>query len=199
MKLRIHSLEIADVLLLEPPVFHDRRGFLMEVHKGSTSGVAGIPGVFPQVNVSHSVRGVLRGLHYQHPPAAQAKLVHVIRGEIFDVAVDLRRGSPTFARWVGRILSERKAECLFIPPGFAHGYCTLAEEADVIYLMTSEYSSEHEAGLRWDDEELGIAWPIRAPVLSERDAKLPSLRQADIRFVYRRDDGPPVSAEERTA
>jgi len=189
MSLRVRSLDIADVLLLEHRLHEDERGFLMELHKGSTSSEAGIPEEFVQMNVSHSRRGVLRGLHYQHPPAAQGKLIHVVRGEIFDVAVDLRRGSPSYSKWVGRVLSDRRRESLFVPAGFAHGFCTLSEEADVVYLATLEYSKDHEAGVIWNDSDLGIEWPIREPILSERDGKLPLLRRADIRFMYRRGEG----------
>ena len=197
MRLRAHPLEIEDVILLKPLAFRDRRGLLLEIHRASAWVELGLSAPFVQANFSHSVCDVLRGLHYQHPPASQGKLVHVVRGEIFDVAVDLRKGSPTYGKWVGRVLSNRKPESLYVPPGFAHGFCTLAEEADVLYLTTSEYSPTHEAGILWNDPDLDIAWPIRDPVLSQRDANLPVLRQADIRFVYQPSDRPHAPAKAR--
>ena len=133
MILRARPLKIADVLLLESLAFRDERGFLMEIHRGSELSELGIPQPFVQVNLSCSARGVLRGMHYQNPPAAQGKLVHVTQGQIFDVAVDLRRGSPTYANWVGRMLSDRTLQSLYIPPGFAHGFCALEEHTQVIY------------------------------------------------------------------
>jgi len=188
MKPRARRLEIPDVILLEQPAFGDHRGLLIELHRESTRIELGIPGPFVQTNLSRSKRGVLRGLHYQHPPAAQGKLVHVIQGEVFDVAVDLRKGSPTYAQWIGYVLSHLKPESLYIPPGFAHGFCALAERTDVVYLMTSEYSEAHQAGVIWNDADLDIAWPIREPVLSKRDAQLSPFREADIRFVYQSSD-----------
>lgn len=184
MSSQFTPLEIPDVLLVRHDVCTDARGFLLESFKRSAFQEAGIREPFVQLNRTHSIGGVLRGLHYQHPPAAQGKLVHVIRGEIFDVAVDLRVGSPTYAKWTGRRLSDQYPESVYVPPGFAHGYCTLSKEAGVVYLVTAEYSPAHEAGIVWDDEGLSIRWPIRHPLVSERDAELPSLQTADIRFAY---------------
>lgn len=186
MPLELHPLEIPDVLLIRHDVFGDSRGSLMEGFKCSAFQDAEIVSEpFAQLNRVHSVGAVLRGLHYQHPPFAQGKLIHVVRGEIFDVAVDLRRGSPTYAAWVGHRLSHRHPHSIYIPPGFAHGYCTLGDETDVVYLMSAEYAPAHQSGIVWNDAQLDVAWPIRNPTVSDRDARLPTLREADIRFVYK--------------
>ncbi len=177
-------LAIPDVILVEPRVFGDARGFFLETYKHSAFAEAGIPPHFVQTNHSHSTRGVLRGLHYQKLPAAQGKLVMAVRGEIFDVAVDIRRGSPTYGQWVGERLSAANHRLLYIPPGFAHGFCVLSEEADVIYQVTAEYAPEHDRGIRWNDPEIGIAWPIAAPILSPKDATQPLLHEADNNFVW---------------
>jgi len=177
-------LEIADVILIEPRVFRDERGFFMESYRRSEFAAFGITEIFVQDNHSRSRRGVLRGLHYQNPPRAQGKLVRAVSGEIFDVAVDIRRGSPTYGRWVGVNLSEENMRMLYIPPGFAHGFMTLSDVADVMYKTTDEYSPEHEAGIIWNDPGIGIEWPVSRPVLSPRDAKWPGLRDAVNGFVY---------------
>ena len=188
MALRFRHLEIPDVMLVEPEVFGDSRGFLMEAYKHSAFRQAGIRESFVQMNHSHSTRGVLRGLHYQHPPFAQGKLVYVARGEIFDAAVDLRVDSPTYAKWVGCLLADRNPGLMYIPPGFAHGFCTLSKEADIVYLATAEYSPSSEAGFLWNDRDIGIRWPIQHPTVSERDAGLPPFRKADVRFVHPSND-----------
>jgi dTDP-4-dehydrorhamnose 3,5-epimerase len=175
-------LEIAGVILVEAAAFGDERGFFAELYRRSEFARNGIAGVFVQDNLSHSVRGVLRGLHYQKRPAAQAKLVSVIRGEVFDVAVDIRKGSPTYGRSVSIILSRANGRMLYVPEGFAHGFCVLSDEADVLYKVTAEYSPENERGILWSDPQLGIDWPIEKPVLSPRDAHLPLLRDADNDF-----------------
>lgn len=184
MAFQFRHLEIPDVILIESEVFGDQRGFLTEAYKHSLFRQAGIREPFVQMNHTHSTHGVLRGLHYQHPPFVQGKLVYVARGEIFDVAVDLRVGSLTYSKWVGHLLSDRNPRLMYIPPGFAHGFCTLGEEADIVYLATAEYSPAYEAGLLWSDSDLDIRWPIQHPTVSERDAALPPLRKADIRFVH---------------
>ncbi len=130
------------------------------------------------------MRGVLRGLHYQKPPQAQGKLVMVLSGEVFDVAVDIRRGSPTYGRWVGETLSAENGRMLWIPVGFAHGFCVLSERADVVYLVTAEYAPDLDRGIRWNDPEIGIRWPVDEPLLSPKDARLPLLREADQDFVF---------------
>ena len=184
MPFRFTRLEIPDVVSIEWTSYLDVRGSFAEIYRQSEFEAHGIRGPFVQDNRSRSVRGVLRGLHYQKPPAAQAKLVTVLRGEIFDVAVDIRRGSPTYGRWVGTVLSEEDGRMLYIPEGFAHGFCVLSEVADVLYKVTAEYAPELERGIRWDDPDIGIRWPISDPILSEKDASLPFLREADHDFSY---------------
>jgi dTDP-4-dehydrorhamnose 3,5-epimerase len=177
-------LEIPEVILVEPKVFGDERGFFMETYKMLDFASSGIRENFVQENHSHSTKGVLRGLHYQNPPFAQGKLVRVVRGDICDVAVDIRRGSPTYGKWVGVILSEENKNMLYIPEGFAHGFCVLSEIADVIYKTTNVYSPQSEAGIAYNDEDLNIAWPIGEPILSEKDKRWPALSEADIKFYY---------------
>lgn len=184
MPFTFRRLEIPEVILVEPGVFGDDRGYFMETYKMPDFVAAGITGGFVQDNHSHSTRGILRGLHYQNPPFAQAKLVRVVRGEVFDVAVDIRRGSPTRGRWVGVVLSEENKKSLYLPAGMAHGFCVLSDVADVVYKTTSVYSAVSEAGIIWNDEELNIEWPVERPVLSERDSALPALKDADIGFSY---------------
>lgn len=176
MPFRFERLEIPEVILIEPKVFSDERGFFMETYKYSNFAAFGIKERFVQDNHSRSVKGVLRGLHYQRPPKAQGKLVRVLVGEIFDVAVDIRKGSPTYGKWVGVMLSAENRWMLYIPPGFAHGFCVLSEEAEVTYKVTEEYSPEHDAGIIWNDPEIGIDWPVEQPILSAKDAGLPPLR-----------------------
>ncbi len=177
-------LAVSDVLLIEPHVFGDERGFFLETYKHSAFASAGIPRHFVQINHSRSVRNVLRGLHYQKAPAAQGKLVMVMNGAIFDVAVDIRKGSPTYGQWVGEKLSADNHRLLYIPPGFAHGFCVLSEMADVLYQVTAEYSPDHDSGILWNDPDIGIEWPITHPQLSAKDGQQPRLRAADNNFVY---------------
>ena len=184
MPFAFKSLEIPEVMLIEPRVFEDERGFFMETYKTPDFVAAGIKGSFVQDNHSCSVKGVLRGLHYQNPPFAQGKLVRAVRGEIFDVVVDIRKGSPTWGKWVGVILSEENRSILYIPTGLAHGFCVLSEVAEVIYKTTNIYSAEAETGIIWNDEDLNIEWPVKEPILSEKDKKLPTLKNADIKFYY---------------
>jgi len=184
MPFAFKRLGIPGVVLIEPKVFEDERGFFMETYKMPDFVTAGIEGNFVQENHSRSSKGVLRGLHYQNPPFAQGKLVRAVRGEIFDVAVDIRKGSPTWGKWVGVILSEENKNIIYVPAGLAHGFCVLSEIAEVIYKTTNVYSAEAEAGIIWNDEDLNIEWPIKEPILSEKDEKLPSLKNADIRFYY---------------
>jgi len=178
-------LSIPDVVLIEARAFEDERGYFMECFKESAFSSIGIDSRFVQDNISHSKRGVLRGLHYQKAPKAQAKLVCVIRGEVFDVAVDIRKGSPTYGCWVGEVLSSENHRMLYVPIGFAHGFCVLSEEADVLYKVTEEYSPEEERGIIWNDPDVGIEWPVKEPILSKRDAELPRLRDADDDFASR--------------
>lgn len=172
--MKVYPTRLPEVLLIEPQVFSDPRGFFMETWQLERYRKADMPGPFVQDNVSFSTRGVLRGLHYQlkHP---QGKLVYVLLGEVFDVAIDLRRGSPTFGRWIGEVLSGDNRRQLYLPPGFAHGFCVLSETAQLMYKCTDFYAPEDEYGLRWDDPLLGIDWPVSDPVLSEKDGQYPTL------------------------
>lgn len=173
---------LADVLLLEPAVQRDERGFFMESYnRARFAEMSGRDLDFVQDNHSLSRRGVLRGLHYQLPPHPQAKLVRVVRGEIFDVAVDIRRRSPTFGRWRGATLSGANRCQMWVPEGFAHGFLTLSEEAEVIYKTSDYYARDCERAIAWDDPAIGIEWPLSgAPILSDKDSAAPRLAQADV-------------------
>ncbi|MGQ9813916.1 MAG: dTDP-4-dehydrorhamnose 3,5-epimerase [Candidatus Roseilinea sp.] len=184
MSFQATPLSIPEVVLIETRTWPDNRGYFREVFKASVFAALGLPAHFAQDNLSHSVRGVLRGLHYQKNPSAQAKYVSVVHGEIYDVAVDLRSGSPTYGRWVGVELSAASGRALYVPPGFAHGFCVLSETASVLYKVTTEWNGALEAGVRWDDPEIGITWPVANPILSPKDAALPALKDADNNFVY---------------
>ena len=185
MPFHFENLEIPDVILVVPMAFEDQRGFFMETYKQSDFEANGIEGPFIQDNYSHSVHGALRGLHFQKHPKAQGKLVSVIRGEIKDVAVDIRQGSPTYGRWVGATLSSTNHHMLYVPIGFAHGFCVLSNEADVVYKVTGgEYAPDCEAGIRWNDPALGISWPVTDPLVSEKEATLPLLTQTENNFHY---------------
>ncbi|MFM8574339.1 MAG: dTDP-4-dehydrorhamnose 3,5-epimerase [Limnohabitans sp.] len=173
---------IPDVLVLEPRVFGDARGFFLESYNARDFAQAtGLQVEFVQDNHSQSARGVLRGLHYQIAHA-QGKLVRVVHGEVFDVAVDLRRSSPTFGRWVGERLSADKHKQMWVPPGFAHGFVVLSESAGFLYKTTDYWYPEHERSLRWDDPDLGIDWPLGGlqPLLAAKDAAAPWLREAEV-------------------
>jgi dTDP-4-dehydrorhamnose 3,5-epimerase len=168
------STSLSGVVLIVPKVFGDARGFLMETYKRSEFEAAGLPVELVQENHSRSLLGTLRGLHYQREPKAQGTLVRVILGEIYDVAVDIRPDSPTYGKWIGVTLSAENRQSLYVPPGFAHGFCVTSAEAEVIYKTTAEYAPDHEFGIRWDDPALGIDWPLTEPTLSERDKVWPS-------------------------
>ncbi len=168
------ELSIPGVIVVEPVVHGDERGFFMETFRESLFREAGIDGPFVQDNHSRSGKGVLRGLHVQNP-FAQGKLVRVIVGEVFDVAVDVRPGSPTFGRWEGEVLSADNRRMLWIPPGFAHGFCVLSEQAEFVYKCTEYYHPEAEQSILWNDPRIGILWPIAEPLLSERDRRGMSL------------------------
>ena len=183
MPFQFQKLEIPEVILVEPRVFPDHRGFFMETYKRSDFAAGGIPDLFVQDNHSHSRKGTLRGLHYQKQPQAQGKLVMAIQGEIFDVAVDIRRGSNTYGHWVGEVLSADNHRMLWVPVGFAHGFCVLSDEANVVYKVAGgEYSPDLERGIIWNDPDIGIRWPSVSPLLEEKDALLPRLREADHNF-----------------
>ncbi len=175
MPFEFERLEIPDVILIKPKVFEDERGFFMESYKKSDFEKAGITCDFVQDNHSESSYGVLRGLHFQKGKSAQAKLVRVIRGEIFDVAVDIRKDSPSFGKYVSVILSQENKNMLFIPRGFAHGFLVLSEKAEVFYKANNEYDAKSEAGIIWNDQEININWPIKNPIISDKDAEWPKL------------------------
>lgn len=184
MPFEFTRLKIPDVLLIRAKAFPDHRGYFMEAYKRSEFVANGIAQAFVQHNCSYSVRGVLRGLHYQMHPMAQGKLVSVLRGEIYDVVVDIRDGSPTYRRWVGIQLSAEDHASVYIPIGFAHGFQALSEEAIVVYKVTEEYAPEADRGIIWNDPELAIDWPIKGAILSPKDEELPSLAEAENNFVY---------------
>ena len=184
MPFTFKKLEIPEVILIEPRVFEDERGFFMESYKYSEFADFGIKDKFVQDGHSKSARNVLRGLHFQTLPKAQAKLVRCIKGEIFDAAVDIRKGSPTFGKWVGEILSEENKKELFIPAGFAHGFCALSAEAEIIYKSSDEYSPENERAIAWNDPTININWPIKNPIVSEKDAENGLLEEVENNFVY---------------
>lgn len=172
-------------ILLEAISRQDSRGFFSETYRRDQLEAAGIKADFVQDNCSRSREaGTLRGLHYQLEPAAQAKLVRVTAGAVFDVIVDIRQGSPAFGRWFGFILSAGNNRQLYVPRGFAHGFCTLAPDTEVHYKVDHYYSPPHDRGIAWDDPELGIHWPVTQPVLSEKDRKHPPLRLADNTFIW---------------
>ena len=177
MPFTFESTALAGVVIIDSKLFGDARGFLMETFKRSEFEAAGLPVTLVQENHSLSSAGTLRGLHYQRDPKAQGKLVRVIRGEIFDVAVDIRAGSLTYGQWVGVTLSDSNRKSIYIPPGFAHGFCVVSPEAEVIYKTTEEYAPDHEHGIRWDDPALGITWPVTSPNLSERDKHWPPFKK----------------------
>ena len=184
MSFKFQELEIPGVYRIEASRFQDGRGFFQEVFKRSAFEAEGLPVDFVQENAARSRRGALRGLHFQAPPQAQGKLVTVTRGAVLDVGVDLRVGSPTFKEWVGVELSEDSPRLLYLPPGLAHGYLALTDEAHLMYRVTSEYAPALEKGIRWDDPEIGIAWPSHDPILSEKDRNLPLLAEAPSPFRY---------------
>lgn len=173
-------LPLEGLVLVEPRAFPDDRGFFMETYKKSEYAANGIDAEFVQDNHSFSARGVVRGLHFQLPPRAQGKLVRVPVGRVWDVAVDVRRGSPTFGKWTGVELSDENRRMLWIPAGFAHGFVALSDTAHLMYKCSAEYDKASESGVRWDDPDLGIEWPLRASSVSAKDAVLPPLREARV-------------------
>ena len=177
MPFSFKKLEIEDVILVTPKVFGDSRGFFMESYQKSAFEKNGISNDFSQDNHSKSTKGVLRGLHYQTNPKAQAKLVRCSRGKILDVAVDIRKDSPTFGKWVGEVLSEENKNMLYIPAGFAHGFVVLSDEAELLYKASNEYSPENDRGVRWNDPDINVKWGIDfEPLISEKDSKQPFLK-----------------------
>jgi dTDP-4-dehydrorhamnose 3,5-epimerase len=183
--MRFLPTELAGVTIVEPDVFRDARGFFLETYHAAKYPNGGIDRPFVQDNHSHSVRGTLRGLHAQ-VRRPQGKLVRAVHGEILDVAVDIRRGSPTFGRWAGARLSADNFRQLYVPPGFAHGFCVLSETADVLYKCTALYDGADEITVLWSDPEIGVEWPVENPIVSDRDRSAKRLAElADRLPVYR--------------
>ncbi|MCJ8007980.1 dTDP-4-dehydrorhamnose 3,5-epimerase [Lederbergia wuyishanensis] len=185
--MKVIESRLSGVKLIEPKSFGDHRGFFMESYNEKLFNEFNINEVFIQDNHSLSKEaGVLRGLHYQLESKAQTKLIRVVTGAIYDVIVDVRKGSPTYGEWEGYILSEHNKRQLLVPKGFAHGFCTITENVNVLYKVDELYSPEHDRGIAWDDDDLRIDWPIRNPILSEKDMKHPKLKDADNNFIWER-------------
>lgn len=184
MPFTFKKLEIPEVILIEPRVFEDERGFFMETYKYFEFSKFGIKERFLQDSHSKSKKSVLRGLHYQINPKAQSKIVRCVHGEIFDVVVDIRKGSPTFGKWVGEILSFENKKQIYMPVGFAHGFCVLTGEAEIVYKASNEYSPELDRGIIWNDPAININWPIKNPAVSDKDSQNPILAKAENNFVY---------------
>lgn len=180
MPFTYRQLEIPDLKIIEPKIFHDKRGYFFESYKDSDFKSFGISANFVQDNHSYSKKGVIRGLHYQLEPKSQGKLVRVLKGKVFDVAVDIRRNSKTFKKWIGIELDEEIHNMFWIPSGFAHGFLALTDEVHLVYKCTAEYSAELDRGIRYDDKEINIAWNCENPIVSEKDMKLPFLDSAEV-------------------
>ncbi len=170
---------VPGLVVVEPLVYGDKRGFFMETWNSDRYGACGLPDRFVQSNISRSAAGVIRGLHYQHP-CAQGKLVSVLEGRVFDVAVDIRSDSPTFLQWAGVELSASNHRQLYVPEGFAHGFCVLGDSALLSYLCTTPFNAECDAAIAWNDPDIGIEWPVEAQSLSERDRTAPRLRDVPV-------------------
>ena len=179
------KLEIPEIIYIESDIHSDRRGCFSEMYKYPEFQKNGIDKTFIQMNQSKSLKGVLRGLHYQKNPMAQGKMVSVVDGEIFNAVVDIRKGSTTYGKWIGVTLNDEKKQMMYIPEGFAHGFCVLSETAQVIYYCTEIYASQYVCGILWSDPELSISWPIKNPILSDQDAELPLLNRADNNFDFK--------------
>jgi dTDP-4-dehydrorhamnose 3,5-epimerase len=180
MPFTFKTTQINGLTIIQPRVYGDKRGFFMETYKKDEFMVNGIEYDFVQDNHSYSGKHILRGLHFQKEPFAQGKLVQVITGSVWDVAVDLRKDSPTFMQWYGIELNDRNNTMFFIPPGFAHGFVTLSDNVHFTYKCTNYYSPEHDAGIIWNDPDLGIEWPVKDVQVSEKDAKLPFLKDIEL-------------------
>ncbi len=180
MPFNFSKMEIDGLVLVEPRVFKDERGFFMESYKKSEFLSNGINSNFLQDNHSLSKKNVIRGLHYQTNPKAQGKLVRVIKGSVWDVAVDIRKSSPTFLKWIGIELSEENNKMLYIPPGFAHGFIALTDDVHLAYKCTEEFAPDYDTGIRWDDPDIGVNWPVKDVIVSEKDRELPYLKDAKI-------------------
>jgi len=182
-KMRVLTTPLSGILVIEPTVFKDTRGFFFESYNYKRYVDHGIDVTFVQDNHSQSVRNTLRGLHYQVNPG-QAKLVRVVVGEVFDVAVDIRFGSPTFGQWFGAILSAENKKQMYIPVGFAHGFCVISDVAEFEYKCSDYYSPENERGILWNDPDLAITWPVKEPILSEKDKRNNLFKDIRKEFVY---------------
>ena len=177
--MRFLATSLPGVILIEADVFGDERGFFLETYRQEEFAAAGIDLPFVQDNHSGSVRGVLRGLHYQEP-FAQGKLIRCAAGAVFDVAVDIRKGSPSFGRWFGTELSADNKVQMWVPPGFAHGFCVTSAWGEIVYKCTDVWRKEHDRAIAWNDPAIGIEWPIAEPLLSAKDAAAPRLREAAV-------------------
>lgn len=184
--MQVEPLEISDVKIITPKKFGDHRGFFSETYNQGAFEAAGLDYTFVQDNHSFSApKGTLRGLHFQTPPHGQDKLLRVIRGAIYDVAVDIRKGSPTYGKWVGRTISADEWNQILVPVGFAHGFCTVEENTEVLYKVTGKYAPECEGGLTWNDPDIGIDWPLDgAPILSAKDEAYTPFADFDSPFTY---------------
>lgn len=175
MPFEFQKTDLEGVVIIQPKLFPDERGEFAEMYKYSDFVAAGITDRFAQTNYSKSMKGVLRGMHYQLAPMAQAKLVRVTAGSVYDVAIDIRENSPTYGKWVGVTLTSELKNMLYIPEGFAHGFCALEDGTQMVYNCSREYSPEHERGIIWNDPAINITWPITNPILAQRDASYPKL------------------------
>lgn len=173
--MKIIAAELSGLFIFEPAIYQDSRGYFVEIYQAERFAELGIP-PFVQDNYSHSIKNVIRGLHYQYPHA-QGKLVGVTKGSVWDVAVDLRRSSKTFGKWFGITLDDQSHRQMYIPPGFAHGFCVLSDGADFYYKCTAPYAPQYEQGIAWNDNDLKITWPIADPILSKKDAAFPRLKE----------------------
>ena len=180
MPFSFKSLSIPEVILVEPKVFSDDRGYFLESFKSSDFSLNHIANCFVQDNLSFSKQNVIRGMHFQKKPKEQGKLVSVIKGGVLDVAVDLREESPTFMKWIAVELNDKQHAMLYIPEGFAHGFLSLTDEVYLVYKCTKEYDPKFDAGIRWDDPDIGIDWPVNKPVVSEKDQHLPNFKHLDM-------------------
>ncbi len=181
--MNVRETKLPGVLLFEPKIWPDPRGWFVELWRSDRYSQHGLPATFKQDNASSSTRGVLRGLHFQNP-SAQGKLVFPLQGEIYDVAVDIRRSSPSFGKWVGATLSAEKKQQIWVPAGFAHGFVVTSEAAVVVYKCTDLYDNKAEWGVAWDDPDLAIDWPVKAPLLSEKDKVYPRLKDLPERALF---------------
>lgn len=180
--MQVKETSLPGCVEVHPPVFPDHRGLFVKAFQDTLFKELGLPTTFPEWACSHSARGVVRGLHFQFPPADQDKLVYCLSGEILDVAVDLRKGSPTFGAFETFRLDDREFRAVFVPKGFAHGFAAVSDRAVVSYLMSAEFSPEHDGGVRWDS--LPIPWPVDDPILSEKDKGLPTVEEFDSPWTY---------------